>query len=236
MSSERRRECSRGDGSFTTCLVPGSIGPLRVPATGFLQVNPSVLPAVHGAMAEHLGGEGDLHDLFCGVGVHGLRLVGDGQRLFGYELQQATVEAARINAGTRRSDVNSFFVAGPCEETFRAPSAPRVVLNPGRSGCRPELLDRLLSSRPERVAYLSCNPRSLVRDLRQLVRGGLRVCRLVPVDMMPQTDQIEALALLAGEHSATATAEGRAGAVAGTQSGAADQASVRRATRKNALQ
>ena len=72
-----------------------------------------------------------------------------------------------------------------------------VVLNPGRPGCRAEVLDAILAARPGRVAYLSCNPETLARDLARLVAGGLGLDGVVPFDFMPQTDQVEALALLA---------------------------------------
>jgi 23S rRNA (uracil1939-C5)-methyltransferase len=71
----------------------------------------------------------------------------------------------------------------------------RIVLNPGRSGARAEVIDVLARS-GARIAYLSCNPATLARDLARAVEIGCRVERVVPVDFMPQTDHVEALALL----------------------------------------
>jgi 23S rRNA (uracil1939-C5)-methyltransferase len=54
----------------------------------------------------------------------------------------------------------------------------------------------LAASPATRIAYLSCNPTSLARDLSKFLAAGLRVTRVVPLDLMPQTDQVEVLALL----------------------------------------
>jgi tRNA/tmRNA/rRNA uracil-C5-methylase (TrmA/RlmC/RlmD family) len=73
-----------------------------------------------------------------------------------------------------------------------------VIVNPGRPGCRRAVLEALAPLRARRIAYLSCEPHTLARDLAILVRAGWSVRRIVPIDMMPHTDQVEALALLVG--------------------------------------
>ena len=74
----------------------------------------------------------------------------------------------------------------------------RVILNPGRSGCLPSVTELLDARRTATLAYLSCDPESLARDLARFVAGGFTVERVLPIDMMPQTDQTEVLALLRG--------------------------------------
>jgi 23S rRNA (uracil1939-C5)-methyltransferase len=51
---------------------------------------------------------------------------------------------------------------------------------------------------PRLVAYLSCNPTSLARDLTVLAHLGLHTVSITPYDMLPQTPHVEALALLDG--------------------------------------
>jgi 23S rRNA (uracil1939-C5)-methyltransferase len=74
-------------------------------------------------------------------------------------------------------------------------------LNPGRSGARAEVVEALARS-GARLAYLSCSPATLARDLAKAVEIGCRVESVVPVDFMPQTDHVEALALLSSTSSA----------------------------------
>jgi 23S rRNA (uracil1939-C5)-methyltransferase len=81
------------------------------------------------------------------------------------------------------------------------PSADFVVLDPPRKGCATEVLAAIGRLRPQRLAYLSCDPATLARDLAVLVRGGARCLRTTPYDMMPHTPHVETLALLAYDSS-----------------------------------
>ena len=64
-----------------------------------------------------------------------------------------------------------------------------------RAGSR-RVIELLSASSVRRLAYLSCNPTTLARDLSGLLAGGLQLTRVLPFDLMPHTDQVEVLALL----------------------------------------
>jgi 23S rRNA (uracil1939-C5)-methyltransferase len=70
-------------------------------------------------------------------------------------------------------------------------------LDPPREGC-PEWALRLIARkiRPERIIDVSCDPRSLGRDLATLTQSGYRVMEIQPIDMFPHTSHIESIALL----------------------------------------
>jgi 23S rRNA (uracil1939-C5)-methyltransferase len=71
-----------------------------------------------------------------------------------------------------------------------------VVLNPPRKGCSPEVLAAVARLRPKALAYLSCEPRTLARDLAVLVQAGAQVVNVTPFDMMPHTPHVETLVLV----------------------------------------
>ena len=56
------------------------------------------------------------------------------------------------------------------------------MLDPPRSGCQPRALQKLLDLAPERVAYVSCDPETLARDLKVLCNGGYALDKVVPID------------------------------------------------------
>ena len=72
-----------------------------------------------------------------------------------------------------------------------------VVLNPPRKGCAPELLAEVARLAPRAVAYLSCDPETLARDLALLATHGYRARAVTPLDMLPHTPHVETLAVLA---------------------------------------
>jgi 23S rRNA (uracil1939-C5)-methyltransferase len=181
----------------------GAVVSFVVPISGFFQVATALLPEVHRRMRAHLGDDGLLYDLYCGVGVHGQMIAGayDGTAagLVGIEESSSACDAARVNA--TRFGIDARYIAGRVEdrlaETLAAWPASRFVLNPGRSGCRPDALRALATAGQARVAYLSCNPDTLARDIDILSSNtALRLRHVTPLDLMPHTDHVEALALL----------------------------------------
>lgn len=179
------------------------VGPLRLrlSATAFFQVNPTVAQALYArAVAElHLRGGETVVDAHSGVGAIGLwaRAAGAGA-VTGFETVQAAVDDARENA--RLNGLEAEFLLGRAEMLYPrhfAEPPDGVVLDPPRSGCDPALLEALRASRPGRLVYVSCSPETLARDLRRLVQGGRFVLeRVVPVDLFPQTAHLEAIAVL----------------------------------------
>jgi len=74
-------------------------------------------------------------------------------------------------------------------------NATTLVLDPPRTGCRPESLDLLLQTRPAQILYISCHPATLARDLNILCSEKVyQAVKVIPLDMFPQTQHIECIA------------------------------------------
>jgi 23S rRNA (uracil1939-C5)-methyltransferase len=165
--------------------------------TSFFQVNP--------AQAQRIADEillwadekpkSRLCDAFCGIGTVALALAQRGHTVTGIDLVPSAIEDARKAA--RRLGVPASFLCGRAEELFSSTdeSWDQVLLNPPRKGCAPELLEAILRSRPKRLCFVSCNPRSLARDLAAL-QEDYQIEQVVPFDLFPQTSHVETLALL----------------------------------------
>lgn len=172
---------------------------LRISPGSFFQVNLAVLPTIHERMAEFFGRGDLLLDLYAGVGTHGLALRSQFDRVLCVEGVRSSVADAK--ASIRSGRVRNVEVLGsPIRRAIRrlrseAPDA--VVLNPSAAGADATTLDTILASSAARVAYLSCDPETLARDLSSLTRGGFEIVSAQAIDMMPQTRQVESLTLLA---------------------------------------
>jgi 23S rRNA (uracil1939-C5)-methyltransferase len=176
----------------------------RIHATTFFQVNTEQAERVLQIILDELQltGEETLVDAYCGVGTLTLPLAQKAKRCIGLEVQPEAVAQGLTNAGLNGID-NVEFRAGDVGEllpkTVDSLSAPLdiVVLDPPRKGCDRTVLDALIALKPPRIAYMSCDPATLARDL-QILRdeGGYRLTKVQPADFFPQTPHVECVAFL----------------------------------------
>ncbi len=180
---------------------------LRVSPGAFFQVNLALLPEIHRLMTEFLGHGNVLADLYSGVGTHGLTLSrshpGGGQaKRFRRVvcIEGARPAVADTKASIRRYRLTGVDVVAKSVERALGPLAAAradcVVMNPSRPGAKLAVLEALVASPARKIVYLSCEPATLCRDLDFLVESGFRLVSAQPIDMMPQTRQVESLALL----------------------------------------
>lgn len=178
-------------------------GPLTIYADydSFTQVNPYqninlIQILTHWAS---LTGREQVVDLYCGSGNLSLPLARKARMLWGIDSDGKAISRARQNAKLNGLD-NTRFIATPAKEGVlrilpKRPSIDLVVLDPPRAGAA-DVLVCLVSLRPERILYVSCEPPTLFRDLARLERLGYRLLRIQPLDMFPQTYHIEVIAEL----------------------------------------
>jgi len=69
-----------------------------------------------------------------------------------------------------------------------------VVTNPPRTGMDARAVEGLAAAAPARIAYVSCDPATLARDLRRL--AGYRLALVRAFDLFPQTAHVETVAVL----------------------------------------
>lgn len=79
----------------------------------------------------------------------------------------------------------------------RASGPHVVVVDPPRAGLHPRVVFRVAELAPERIVYVSCNPATLARDLKDFAQYGWRLAEVTPFDMFPHTPHIECVARLA---------------------------------------
>lgn len=144
--------------------------------------------------ALELRGNETIVDAYAGVGAFSALLAPHAVRVIGIEESTAAVADAEENAADAP---NVEFITGKVEDILPSlavvPDA--VILDPSRAGCQPAVLETLLELAPPRIAYVSCNPQTLARDLAILCRR-YSIESVRPVDMFPQTHHVECLASL----------------------------------------
>jgi 23S rRNA (uracil1939-C5)-methyltransferase len=171
----------------------------QVSSPSFFQVNTPqaarLAQAVRRALA--LTGGEVLLDAYTGVGAFAVLLAPHARKIIAIEESSAAVADARENT---KGLTNVEFVLGKTEEVLaqlqERPDA--AVLDPPRAGCQPAALRALVQLAPSRVAYVSCDPETLARDLKYLCGdpGPYILERVEPLDMFPQTYHVECVAVL----------------------------------------
>ncbi|MCR5102185.1 MAG: 23S rRNA (uracil(1939)-C(5))-methyltransferase RlmD [Butyrivibrio sp.] len=138
-----------------------------------------------------------LYDLYCGTGTIAQILSPVADKVYGIEIVEEAVEAAKENA-KRNKLTNCEFIAGDVlkklDEVEEKPDL--IVLDPPRDGINPKALKKIIAYGVEHMVYVSCKPTSLVRDLKVLQENGYYVNRAVALDQFPWTSQVETIALL----------------------------------------
>lgn len=140
-------------------------------------------------VAELADGEKIL-DLYSGVGTFGVYLAKRGFSVEGIEINPFAVEMANKNA--ELNGVNAEFHVGSDRDVEDLSKYDTVIVDPPRAGLHPKLVRKILKDGPERVIYVSCNPKTLSENLSTL-KERYRVESATGLDMFPHTPHIEAV-------------------------------------------
>lgn len=169
----------------------------RISATSFYQVNTAQAAQLVEVVMEALEPRGyqKVLDAYCGVGLFTAFVSEEAGHVTGIEVHPAAVADARHNlAGAD----NVTILEGTVEALLPTieHKLDAVVVDPPRTGLELPAIDALAAHGPARIVYVSCDPATLARDARRLVKHGYTLEWVQPVDLFPQTYHIENVALL----------------------------------------
>ena len=164
--------------------------------TSFFQTNIAATELILNDLKKKLPPASRLLDLFAGVGVFSISLAEGYQKIKGLEVSHSAIKDFRENArGEEKIGIELWNAEDGLPEEIG--SGDLLLLDPPRVGLPPRLREELSQSRPRALAYLSCDPATFARDLKQLLEGGYRLEGEIKIyDMFPRTAQVELLALL----------------------------------------
>jgi 23S rRNA (uracil1939-C5)-methyltransferase len=199
-------------GSETVHLAGAASAPDRLGTSvhlatygSFVQAHRGQAARVHAMLAEALGITGReprkprVLDLFGGSGAMALGLAAVGARVRTVESFAPAVAQAKAAAERQGLDVEA--CCDDVTSAIRSAVEKRerfdgVVVNPPRRGVSPQAREWIARLEPMVVAYVSCDPETLARDLVHLARLGYAATGLRPLDMIPLTDEVETVAVL----------------------------------------
>ena len=174
---------------------------VQTPFQVFAQVNNTQAPVLYAEVQRLLGDVRGRHvlDLYSGYGPLALRLARAGAQVHAVERDAAAVRAGADAAARHDLAGRIQFTTADVESALSGAdlaAADAAVVDPPRRGLTPSVVEQLLRHpRLAGLVYVSCNPRTLIRDL-ELLAPRFVTDSLRAVDMFPRTDHIEAIARL----------------------------------------
>ena len=174
----------------------------RISPLSFYQVNPVQAEVLYNIAIENANITKDdvVFDLYCGIGTISLFASKYVKKVYGIEIVEQAIEDAKWNAEYNKV-TNTEFIAGDTEIVLtdlieNKKILPDVVIvDPPRKGLDNTTISNILKIQPKRIAYISCNPATLIRDLTFL-EEKYEVKIIQPVDMFPFTSHVECVSVL----------------------------------------
>ncbi|NOY58098.1 MAG: 23S rRNA (uracil(1939)-C(5))-methyltransferase RlmD [Calditrichaeota bacterium] len=176
----------------------------EISANSFFQTNSKQAERLYDVVLDYADFTGNeiVYDLYCGAGTISLYVSDYAGQVVGFEAIESAVKDAKRNSilnGVR----NCEFVLGDLRDQLldtkdiiaRYGKPDVMIIDPPRSGMHPKTVKSILYLQPERIVYVSCNPATLARDLKELAQD-YQLIKVQPVDMFPHTAHIEAVAQL----------------------------------------
>ena len=171
----------------------------KVSAFSFFQTNVEAVERLYTEaldLVESFDGK-SVFDLYCGTGTISQILALKAKDVLGIELVEEAVDAARINA-EGNGLTNCRFLAGDVFEALQTVSEKPdvIVVDPPRVGIQPKALDKIIAYGVKEIVYISCNPKTLVENLKYMDYYGYKCKYLKPFDNFPMTKHTECICLL----------------------------------------
>ncbi len=174
----------------------------KISPLSFYQVNPIQAEKLYNIGVESAGITNNdiVFDLYCGIGTISLFMAKYAKKVYGIEIVEEAIEAAKENAKMNYIE-NTEFLAGDVEIVLdnlinKNEIVPDIVMvDPPRRGLDNRSVENILKIKPKKLVYISCNPATLIRDLAKLEKF-YEIKKIKPVDMFPFTNHVECVTVL----------------------------------------
>ena len=164
----------------------------------FFQVNTKTTKKLYETVKEALQPSMDdvVLDLYCGAGTIGLYIAPYVKYVYGVEIVKEAIISANKNKEINRTK-NIKFYTGDTKTILHQLhlQANKVIVDPPRSGLDQKTKEYLLKLTPEKLIYVSCNPVTLARDIKDLSEK-YQFQTVTFVDMFPNTEHVESVCIL----------------------------------------
>ncbi|MBQ2864150.1 MAG: 23S rRNA (uracil(1939)-C(5))-methyltransferase RlmD [Clostridia bacterium] len=173
----------------------------------FFQINTQITEKIYKRIFEslNLNDRSVVLDLYSGIGITSLIFAKNGAKVVSIESVPEAVNDAKNLIKLNKCENKITPLLGKCEnlinrinykKLYKENGVVSVFLDPPRIGAQVSVLEEINKLNPYKLVYLSCNPKTLARDLKVLTDYGFKLESVTPFDMFPHTNHVETLVVL----------------------------------------
>ncbi len=168
----------------------------QVSYDSFFQVNRHICSILFDLVASAVNENETIADLYCGVGTLGINASNKARKAFGIEIIKNAVLNAITNSKINKKN-NIYYMLGDVSECLPKikEHIDTVIVDPPRAGLDKVTKETIISFKPNKIIYVSCDPMTLARDLKEL-SPFYDITKIKGLDMFPFTEHVETFCVL----------------------------------------
>ena len=171
----------------------------KIDSLSFFQTNTKGAELLYSEAKKYISSakEKVVYDLYCGAGTIAQSIAANAEKIYGIEIDEKAVDIAAENAELNNIQ-NPEYIAGDVltEINNIEQQADLLILDPPRAGINPKALKKIAAVNAEEILYISCNPKSLAKDLKKMEMHNYKLEKFKAIDMFPHTKHLEVITLL----------------------------------------
>jgi len=174
----------------------------------FMQVNRDMQNIIYQEILDNIDKNAVVIDAYSGAGVLSAVISKKCEKVYGIEIvKDATKNANKLVELNKIENLKN--INGDCSVELpklvnklkaQGEQNINIILDPPRKGVSKEVIQAIIKCQTNKIIYLSCNPATLARDLKDLA-PNFKIKSIQPFDMFPQTRHIETLVVLEQKQS-----------------------------------
>ncbi|MDU5560840.1 methyltransferase domain-containing protein, partial [Anaerococcus vaginalis] len=169
----------------------------KISMNDFYQVNDYVTEKLYKTAKDFLGENQKVLDLFCGSATSSIAINDD--HVVGIEINKNAIKDAKANA--KENDLKDYkFIAKNAnyidDKFIKKEKIDAIVVDPPRRGLDKEIIKTIAKTKIKKIAYISCNPQTLARDIKRFQEKGYKLEKIKGCDMFSETMHVEVITLL----------------------------------------
>lgn len=167
----------------------------NVSINSFFQINNEINNELHKLITSNINNDEIVLDLYCGVGSLTIPTSINSKKVFGVDNSESNIKDALLNSKINKVN-NIQFLLGDASTSIKKikDKIDTIIIDPPRKGLDKQGIINIIEVNPNKIIYVSCDPFTLIRDLKLL--NNYKVKEITLLDMFPYTYHIETMVVL----------------------------------------